>query len=231
MSSNIFDRTQKLIGEDRLERLKSSHILIVGVGGVGGYVLESLVRAGVGKITIVDPDCVDVTNLNRQVISLRSNAGVKKTIVAKKRALEINPNAVINDMALEYNKENHNKVFNDKTDYTYVADCFDSVANKIAFIEHCAKFNIKIISAMGSGNRVDPSFKIMDIYKTEYDPLAKAVRTKLNKKIVSKLKVCCDSTPPLIKSPTPASISYAPAMMGLLMAKEIILDITNANII
>lgn len=223
--SDIFDRTRKLVGQQKLDKLANAHVLIVGIGGVGGHALEAIARAGVGEITIVDFDKIDITNINRQIIATNSLVGTLKVDAFSARLKDINPNIKINSFAAFYSDETHDLIFNDSVKYDYCVDCFDSIKEKVKFIEHCAVSGYKCISACGAGNRLNPSFVVTDIFKTQYDPLAKAVRTRLNKDIVKKLKVVCDSNPPEIKSPTPASISFSPSLMGIMIAAEVINDL------
>ncbi len=218
-----FSRTEKLIGQDAQRFLKERSVLIVGIGGVGGYVFETLVRAGIGSFTIVDGDKVDISNLNRQIISLDSNVGQDKVEAAKQRAESINPEVKIRALNINYNGQTKSLIFD--RPYDYCVDCFDSVRDKIDFIKTAYDFSYPLISATGAGNRTDPDFMVCDIYKTAYDPLAKAVRTGLKGSGVKKLKVVCDAKPPLKISGTPASISYAPALMGCYIGAEVIKDL------
>lgn len=233
-----FCRTLSLIGESNLEKLNKAKILLVGIGGVGGYVLEMLVRSGFSNITIIDNDIVDISNINRQIISLESEIGKKKVEVAKRRAENINPEIKITALDLMVTVENVNDILSE--DFDYCIDCFDSVKAKVAFIIECTNRNLNLISAMGAGNRINPDFKVCDINKTAYDPLAKAVRKGLKNTNVKKLKTVCDIMPPIdlsgnngddenkseiLDSKIVASISYAPALMGCMIAKEVINDL------
>jgi len=182
------NRTEILIGKENLNKLKNSNVAIFGVGGVGGYVTEMLVRAGIENITIIDFDNVDKSNLNRQIIALNSTIGQPKVEVMKNRILDINPNCNVNAINCRYTKENSETLLNQN--YDYVIDAIDSVNDKINLIVECKKKELPIISAMGAGNRIGiPNFKITDISKTYNDGLAKVVRKKLKTENISKLDV------------------------------------------
>ena len=188
MGENMFERLEKMIGLDNINKIKSKKVLIVGLGGVGGSCVLSLIRSGISDITLVDYDRVDITNLNRQVVAFRSTIGMKKTEVLKKMILDINPdcNVVIKDKFLD--DENIEEIILD--DYDYVIDACDTVRTKKAIIKECIKKDIKIISSMGTGNKLDPSMlEICDIRNTINDPLARIMRKwvkdeKINKKIM-----------------------------------------------
>lgn len=237
-------RTEKLIGTEALEKLKNAHVLIVGIGGVGGSVFEMLVRTGVGHITVLDGDCFDESNLNRQILSKNSNIGYPKVQAAFIRAQEIDTSVTVTPLLLRYNPENKHLIW--KNSYDYIADCIDSLSDKADLIISAKEKNIKIISAMGAGNRTNPNFKIMHLCKTTGDGLAKALRHRLkdyefeqnqliedfqkteNNQVVKRLKthkVVCDEGLPMKIDGTPASISYAPNLMGMIMAGEIIREL------
>ena len=172
----MLTKTQLVLGEKNLSKLQNVNLLIFGVGGVGGFVAEMFVRLGVKKITIVDFDNVDITNLNRQVIALNSNINQKKVDVFYERAQNINKNCLITKIAEKLTQENVQKFFNQK--YDYVIDCIDDVNAKVCLAKYCYVNNINLISSMGTGNRYKgiPQFEVADIYKTSYDKLAKKIR-------------------------------------------------------
>ena len=191
-------RTIMLLGEENVNKLKNKKVIIFGVGGVGGYTCEALVRTGIGRIDIVDNDTVSLSNINRQIIALHSTVGHKKVDVMKERMLDINPSLVINTFDIFYTPESSSQF--DFTEYDYVIDAIDTVSGKIDLAEKCDALNVPIISSMGAGNKLDPcAFKIADIYKTSVCPLAKAVRTALKKKGVKKLKTVYSDEPPHIQ--------------------------------
>ena len=217
---DFLDRTKLLVGEENINKLSNSKVIIFGVGGVGGYVLEMLARSGVGSIDIVDFDVVDTTNLNRQIISTIKNIGKIKVDVAKERVLSINPNLKINAINNRVSEENIDEFF--KNDYDIAVDCIDSVKDKMALIEYCYKNNIKIISSMGAGNRIDiPDYIITDIHKTSYDKLAKTIRKQCCERGIKKLTVCYTKQQPIRNEKPVGSISYHPAMCGIKIASYV----------
>lgn len=220
-----FSRTENLIGANALEKLKKCHIAVFGVGGVGGFVVEALARAGVGTIDLIDSDCVDITNLNRQIIALHSTIGKQKVSVMRDRVLDINPNANVNIFPLLFLPENSSQF--DFSKYDYVIDAVDNVTAKIELVVKCQEAGTPIIASMGTGNKLDPTkFEISDIYKTSVCPLAKVMRYELKKCGVKKLKVLFSKENPLkTKDRTPASISFVPSAAGLIIAGEVIKDI------
>lgn len=221
---NQFSRNNALIGIDGQKKLNDSHVLIVGIGGVGGYVLEMLARCGVGEFTVVDMDSVDVTNINRQIIALHSTVDKYKTEVACERVKDINPEVKITALCQRFSVENSSEIFNNKK-FDYCADAIDSVKDKIELISACNSNNVPSISAMGAGNRMDVCFAVKDVFSTSYDGLAKAVRSGLRKIGIQKHKCVCADSPTQISAAPPASIAYAPALMGCIMAQEIIKDL------
>lgn len=222
-------RTELLIGEKNQAILKQKNILLCGVGGVGSYVLEALVRAGINKITIVDYDTVDITNINRQLIALHSTIGQKKVEVAKARATDINPHLDIKTLDLRISETNINKIFNEN--YDFVIDAIDDCQGKIALIKQANLLNIPIISSMGTGNRLDPTkLKIMSLNQTSYCPLAKKMRYELKKINITNLKVLSSTEiPQKTSNHIVASISFVPSIGGLLIASEVIHQILNIN--
>ena len=218
------DRTKLLVGQEGIEKLEKASVAIIGVGGVGGYVCHMLARAGVGRITIVDFDKVDETNINRQVVANAKTVGKLKTDVMKKQILDINPQCKVTVFANRLDAEFAQKLFEQKFDY--IVDAIDSVADKVDLICESIKREIPIVSAMGAGNRKDiPQFKVCDIYKTFNDGLAKVMRKKLREKGVKKLDVVtCDTPAQKIDKRKNAvgSISYYPAMCGCVLGAFVI---------
>ena len=222
------DRTKLLIGKDGAKKLENSHVVVVGVGGVGGYAANLLVRAGVGKLTIVDFDKVDETNINRQIIANTKTIGRPKVDVAREMLLDINPKCNINTLSLKANQETFDQIFAEKPDY--VIDAIDIVSDKIDLICYCKENDIKIVSAMGAGNRISvPNFAIIDIFKTSNDGLAKIVRKKLRERKIESLDVVTslDKTMPVTqdadsKKRIVGSISYYPAMCGCVLSAFVI---------
>lgn len=225
MTSEQFSRTELLIGKDALKKLHDSRVIIFGVGGVGGFVCESLARAGVGTIDIVDNDTVALSNINRQIIALHSTVGLPKVDVMKKRIDDINPDCSVNTHQIFFLPENASQ-FNFSS-YDYVIDAVDTVAAKIAIIELAKKSGVKVISCMGAGNKLDPSqFRIADISKTSVCPLARAVRHELKKRGISGVKVLFSTEQPVTHNADfPASISFVPSVAGLLIAAEVARDL------
>ena len=228
-----FNREEILIGSKALEVLKNSRVAIFGVGGVGGYAVEALVRAGVGALDFVDNDVVSLTNLNRQIIALHSTLGKAKVEVMKERAIDINPEVKIITHNCFYLPENAGQFDFEK--YDYVVDAVDTVSAKIALIEQANKSGTPIISAMGAGNKLNPAeFEITDISKTTVCPLAKIMRKELKKRGINHLKVVYSKELPLKplatdeqsnKRQTAGSISFVPPVVGLLMASEVVKDL------
>ena len=219
-----FTRTEKLIGKDNLEKLKNSHIAVFGIGGVGGYVTEALIRAGVGKIDIIDNDTVSESNINRQIIATTDKIGQYKVDVMKERILKINPQAEVNAYNTLYLPQTADMF--DFTKYTYVVDAVDNVTAKIELVLRANATDTPIISSMGTGNKLDPTmFCVSDIYKTEVCPLAKVMRYELKKRGIKKLKVVYSKEKPVTKQRPPASISFVPSVAGMIIASEVVKDI------
>ena len=223
-----------LIGNDALVKLRSSRVAVFGIGGVGGYIAYALVRAGVGALDLIDNDTVSESNINRQIIALTSTVGQLKTEVMKKRLLDINPEAEIRCINKFVLPENIYEF--DFSAYSYVADAIDTVSGKLAIIEKAYSEGIPVISSMGTGNKLDPTkFEITDIYKTSVCPLARVMRYELKKRGVKKLKVLYSKEEPVKPSfaeinekgkAIPGSISFVPPAAGLIVASEIIKDLT-----
>lgn len=217
-----FKRTEILIGKENMDVLSNAHILVVGVGGVGGYVVEMLARCGVGELTIVDFDVVSTSNINRQIIALSSTVGAPKVDVLKKRILEINPLCKVNSIFEKFTAENSDKILNDKIDF--VVDAIDNLENKVLLAVEAEKRNLNIISAMGAGNRIGiPNFQICDVFKTYNDGLARKFRKMLKDNGVKKLKVAFSNETTIKTSErVVGSISYFPAMCGATIAGYVI---------
>lgn len=222
----IFDRTKNLIGENALEKLASSKVAVFGIGGVGGYVVEALVRAGIGEIDLIDNDTINPTNINRQIVALHSTLGQYKVDVMEKRILDINPNIKINSFKTFFDENTINQF--DFSKYDYIIDAIDSVKSKLLLIEAAKKINIPIISSMGTGNKLNPTkFEIEDISKTSVCPLARIIRSELKKQGIKKLKVLYSKEEPIkTGSRTPSSISFVPSVAGLIIASEVVKDLT-----
>ena len=217
-------RMLPLLGSDGLEKLKNSHICVFGVGGVGGFVVEALTRSGVEEITIVDNDTVNETNINRQIIALNSTIGMKKVDVARERILDINPNVTVHSFDTFVTKENATMF--DFQSFDYVVDCIDNVSAKLKIIELAKENNVSIISSMGTGNKLNPSmFKITDISKTSVCPLARVIRLELRKRNIKNVKVLYSEEEPIKCDEFVASVPFVPSVAGLLIAREVILDI------
>ncbi|WP_022776707.1 tRNA threonylcarbamoyladenosine dehydratase [Butyrivibrio sp. AE3009] len=243
-----FSRTAMLLGEEGINKLSDSKVLVFGVGGVGGFVVEGLARAGVGNIDIVDNDSVCLSNLNRQIIALHSTVGMDKVDVCRNRIKDINPECEVNVFKCFYLPETADQF--DFAAYDYVIDAIDTVTAKIDIIVKCTEAGIPVLSSMGTGNKLDPTqIEVTDIYKTEMDPLAKVMRRELKKRGVRKLKVVYSGEKALKpdysfdseKEETPAdyeqsgstgrkklppgSVSFVPSVAGLVIASEVIKDI------
>lgn len=227
-----FLRSSLIIGIDKTKLLQEKTVLLCGIGGVGSYTLEALVRMGVGKIILVDNDLVSITNLNRQIIALNSTIGKLKVEVAKERAIDINNNIIIETHPIFINDETVDSLFNSHIDY--IVDAVDTVNAKVNLIKKAKELNIPIISSMGTGNKLDPTkLKITDISKTEYCPLAKVMRQKLRELNIKHLKVLTSSEPPIkvqeVKDENGRQIigstSFIPSIAGLMIASEVIKDL------
>ena len=235
--NEIYSRTEMLIGEENLRKLAGCRVAVFGVGGVGGYVVEALARSGIGTLDIIDDDAVIPSNINRQIIATQDTIGRNKVEVMAERIRAINPDIKVNTYRMFYLPENSAEI--DLTVYDYIADAIDTVSAKLDLAQKATEKGIPIISAMGCGNRLDPSkLQVTDIFKTSNDPLAKVMRSQLRKRGVKHLKVVCSSELPIKpetqsderKRSIPASMIFVPAAAGLLMASQIIRDlITNEN--
>lgn len=245
-----FSRTELLLGKEAMERLSNARVAVFGIGGVGGYVCEALVRSGIGTFDLIDDDKVCLTNLNRQIIATRKTVGKYKTEVMKERILDINPKAVVNSHNCFFLPENADEFPFEK--YDYVVDAVDTVTAKIAIIMKAKEKNVPVISSMGAGNKLDASmFRVTDIYKTKVCPLAKVMRRELKKRGVKKLKVVYSEelpTRPLEdmsiscrnhcicpsgaqhkcteRRDIPGSVAFVPSVAGLIIAGEVIKDLS-----
>lgn len=235
---NQFSRTEILIGCDAIEKLQNSRVAIFGIGGVGGYAVEALVRSGVGKIDLIDNDKVALTNLNRQIIALNSTMNEFKVDAMKKRVLDINPNVKVETYRTFFLPENSDNF--PFSDYDYIVDAIDTVKAKIELAVIADKLNIPIISAMGAGNKLDPTkFVVADIYKTSICPLARVMRQELKKRRVKHLKVVYSKETPIKpkeikedgvnKRSIAGSTSFCPSVMGLIMASVVVKDLIKIN--
>ena len=220
----MFDRIISLIGNEEFNKLQNRKVLIVGLGGVGGYALETLVRSGILNIDILDYDKIDITNLNRQIITTQNNINKLKTEEAKKRALEINPNININHINLFLDNENTNEILSNN--YDYIIDACDTVNTKLEIIKYCTKNNIKLISCMGTAKKMDPTkLSITTLDKTNYDPLAKVIRKKVKELRINKKIYVVSSTEQIIDCVSLGTFMMVPATAGILCAKYVIDDI------
>lgn len=229
MENNFTTRTSFLVGDDGIEKLKNSNVIVFGVGGVGSFTVEALARAGVGNLTIVDFDDVDITNINRQIPALHSTVGKYKVDVMEERILDINPNINIKKIRNLYNKDTSSEILTGR--YDYVVDAIDMVSSKIHLIETCEEKGLKIISSMGMGNKLDPTkIVVTDIHKTSTCPLAKVMRKELRDRGIKKLKVVYSTEQPIElkkkvmngKKVTPGSVSFVPSVGGLVIASVIV---------
>lgn len=244
-----FSRTELLLGKEAMNKLEGARVAVFGIGGVGGYVCEALVRSGVGKLDLIDNDKVCMSNLNRQIIATRNTVGKYKTEVMKSRILEINPETEVNIHNCFFLPENAEEF--PFEEYDYVVDAVDTVTAKIALVMKCKEMDVPIISSMGAGNKLDASaFRVTDIYKTKVCPLAKVMRRELKKRGVKKLKVVYSEEEPIRpmedtsdncstetvcqdgveykaakRRSTPGSVAVVPSVAGLIIAGEVIKDL------
>lgn len=234
MEKKFTTRTGLIIGDEGIEKLKNSNVIIFGVGGVGSFAAEAIARAGVGNMTIVDFDDVDITNINRQLPALHSTVGKYKVEVMKERILDINPYINIKAIRDVYNKDTSDKILTEN--YDYVVDAIDMVTSKIHLIETCKSKGLEIVSSMGMGNKLDPTkIVVTDIHKTSMCPLAKVMRKELKDRKIKKLKVVYSTEQPQElkkkimngKKVTPGSTSFVPSVGGLIIASVVINDLLN----
>lgn len=237
-----FERTAMLIGEHGLSKLEGSKVLVLGVGGVGSFVVEALARAGVGHLCLCDHDDVDITNLNRQIHADRTTVGQIKAEAMRDRVLKINPALKVTIHPYLYNAETAHKIVTE--DLNYVVDAIDMVTSKLHLVTYCAEKGIPLIASMGTGNKMNPTMlEVSDIFKTSVCPLAKVMRTELRKRGIKKLKVVYSKEQPLKpidltggqeappepgvfkRRGTPGSISFVPSVAGLIIASEVVKDL------
>ena len=245
MKQDQFIRTRLLIGDEPLDKLAAAKVAVFGIGGVGGFCVEALARAGVGTLHLYDDDTVSESNLNRQIAALHSTIGRSKAEVVAERVRDINPACDVKAIRMFYLPQNADQV--DLSQYDYVVDCIDTVAAKLELVSRCTALQVKIISAMGSGNKLDPTaFEITDISKTQGCPLARVMRKELRKRGIQHLKVVYSREEPLspvqpietevpagtdtrpgstARRDTPGSISFVPAAAGLVLASAVIRDL------
>ena len=227
----MFERLEKIIGKNALQEIQKKKVLVVGIGGVGGYVVEALVRSGIQKIIIIDSDVVDITNKNRQIIALDSTIGKKKVEVMKDRILDIYSQCQVEALDIFLEKDNIVNIF-EKYQPDYVVDACDTITTKKEIIRYCLNHDISFISSMGTGNKLNPNrLKISDIRKTSYDPLAKILRKWISdEKITKKIPVLwSDEEKIKTKDRTPGSTSFVPATAGFMIEGYVIQNILNEN--
>lgn len=250
---NQFSRTELIFGKEAMEKLANSHVAIFGIGGVGGFTAEALARSGVGTLDLIDDDRVCLTNINRQIFATRKTVGKLKIDVAKERLLEINPDMTINTYKTFYMPETADQF--DFTQYDYIVDAIDTVTGKIELVMNADKCRTPIICSMGAGNKVDPTrFQVSDIYSTSVCPLARVMRYELKKRGIRKLKVVYSTEKPMTpvddmaisckqncicppgtarkctqRNQVPGSNAFVPSVVGLIIAGEVIKDITGVR--
>ena len=235
---NQFSRTELLLGADGLAKLKAARVAVFGIGGVGSYVAEALVRSGLGAIDIIDNDTVCPTNLNRQLCAVHSTIGQLKVEAMRARLLDINPEAEVTPHAVFFSPETAGQF--DFACYSYVVDAVDTVTAKLALVECCHAAGVPIIASMGAGNKLDPTrFEIADIFATSVCPLAKVMRRELRARDIPALKVVYSKEPPVKPEPSeectarrhvPGSVAFVPSVAGLILAGEVIKDITRCGV-
>ena len=229
----MFSRFELLVGEEAVTKLKEKHVIVFGVGGVGGYVVEALIRSGIEKITLVENDTVSFTNLNRQIIATRDTIGQKKSEVMKERIISINHHCLVELKDMFYLPENADDIPLEQ--YDYVIDAIDTITSKIELAVRCEQKHIPLISSMGTGNKMNPALlQVADIYKTSVCPLAKVMRRELKARKVKHLKVVYSTETPIKPKPSqeqtkkraiPGSTAFVPASAGLLITSEVIKDL------
>ena len=237
--NTMFERNLLVLDEEELKKIQDSHVMVFGLGGVGGYVVEMLTRVGVGEISIIDYDVVDITNKNRQIIAMDSTIGQYKTDLMEKRMKDINPLVVVNSHTVRVTGENMALFFEKPVDY--VVDAIDTLTSKLALIVYCTNNDIPIISSMGTGNKLDPTkIEVTDIYKTDTDPMAKIMRKELKNREVKSLKVVFSREIPtrntrkydtLENKRKPGSLAFVPATAGITLAYQVVTDILKSQML
>ncbi len=231
---NQFSRTEILLGDEAMQRLKNARVAVFGIGGVGGYVVEALARSGIGSLDIIDNDTVALSNLNRQIIATHSTLGMYKTDAAKQRIRDINPDCVVTAYNIFFMPETESEF--DFSQYDYVVDAIDTVKGKLALVEKAQQAGVPVISSMGAGNKLHPElFELADIYQTSVCPLARVMRAELRKRGIKKLKVVYSKEPPVrplkksgeetVRRDIPGSTAFVPSAAGLIIAGEVIRNI------
>ena len=239
---NPFSRTALLLGDDAMARLSQAHVAVFGLGGVGGYVVEALARSGIGKLSLFDHDTIGITNLNRQILATRDTIGCSKAEAAKQRALSISPDMDVTAHAVFFGPDTASQF--DFSQYDYVVDAIDTVTGKLALAAAAQEANVPIISCMGTGNKLDPTkFQIADISKTSVCPLARIMRKECRKRGIRKLKVLFSTEEPVAlpeqalcveelpegRRALPGSVAFVPSVAGLILAGEVILDLSGSS--
>ena len=250
---NQFSRTELLFGKESMERLSKSRVAVFGIGGVGGYAVEALIRSGVGTVDLIDDDKICITNINRQIYATHKTVGKYKVDVAEERIHEINPDAVVNTYKTFYSNETADQF--DFTAFDYIIDAIDTVTGKIALVINASAANTPIISSMGAGNKLDPTaFEVTDIYNTSVCPLARIMRYELKRRAIKKLKVVYSKEPPITpiddmsiscrahcicppgtarkctqRRQVPGSNAFVPSVAGLIIAGEVIKDLSRSG--
>lgn len=248
---NQFSRTELLFGKEGMARLAKARVAVFGIGGVGGYTVEALVRSGIGTLDLIDDDLICLTNLNRQIIATRKTVGQYKVDVTQERISEINPNAVVNTFKMFYTPATSDQF--DFSQYDYIVDAIDTVTGKLELVLKAQEFGVPIISSMGAGNKVDPTaFEVADIFQTSICPLAKVMRQELRRRGVKKLKVVYSKEPAITpiddmtiscrahcicppgtarkcteRRQVPSSNAFVPSVVGLIIAGEVLKDLTH----
>ena len=239
MKKHPLSRTELIVGTEGIQKLKDSKVMVFGIGGVGSFTTEALARAGVGKLILVDNDTVDITNINRQIHATLETVGQNKVDLMKDRISTINPDCEVTTIRQFILEENIADIIDNDVDY--IVDAIDTISTKLGIAEYCSKNNIKLISSMGTGNKMDPSrFKVADVYETTVCPLAKVMRRELKRRNVKKLKVVFSDEVAAVPNPEqvamflkdnpnkrqiPGSISFVPPVAGMILASEVVKDL------
>lgn len=226
---DAFSRMEGLIGKDGIKKISESAVMIFGIGGVGSFAAEALARAGIGRIVLVDSQDIELTNINRQIHATHDTVGTAKTEAMKDRLLRINPKLNVTTYKIFFGPDDDRISF---SGFDYIVDAVDTIAAKISIIENAKKAGVPVISCMGAGNKLDPTrFKVADISKTSVDPLAKVIRKELKKRGIASVKTVFSDEIPLSKNVPPSSVSFVPSVAGLIMAGEVIKDISGISLL